>query len=92
MDNLYVGQTVYFSRIIPTGDVYDLIDLKIRTVDKDAKWFVGVDKKTRAAFLFHELDIDNIIFFDRKNALNKVKEAERSRKVKVEVKDCLEDS
>lgn len=51
MKDIYVGQTVYFARIIPSCDVYDLLDLKLRTVNKEGKWFVGCDKKTKSSVL-----------------------------------------
>ena len=90
MEDIYVGQTVYFARIIPPCDVYDLIDLKIRTVDKDAKWFVGCDKKTKAAFLFHNIDMHDVIFLKRNDALKRVKEAKKNRKERVLTIYCEE--
>ena len=92
MKDIYVGQTVYFARIILSCDVYDLLDLKLRTVNKEGKWFVGCDKKTKAAFLFHEIDIDDVIFLDRNYALKRVKEAKKNRKEKVFTIYCEEDN
>ena len=65
---------VYFARIIPTAGVFDVLELKIRTVEND--WFVGIEKRDKQAFLFADTDINKIIFADRNEALKVVKEAE----------------
>lgn len=66
MDDFKKGTIVYYAQILPTGDVYEVLTLKLRTVDKEARWFVGTDVKTKAAFLFNECDIGVVIFIDRK--------------------------
>ena len=92
MKDIYVGQTVYFTRIIPSCDVYDLLDLQLRTVNEEGKWFVGCDKKTKAAFLFYEIDIDNVVFLKRNDALKHIKETKKNRKGKVFTIYCEENS
>lgn len=80
-DRIYRGLTVYFSRIMPTQNIYEVKDLFVRTVAED--YFVATDKKDKHAFLFMYKDIDekdNNIFYDRKDAVKKVKEAEKNRK------------
>ena len=79
-DRIYRGLTVYFSRIMPTQNIYEVKDLYVRTVAED--YFVATDKKDKHAFLFMYKDIekDNNIFYDRKDAVKKVKEAEKNRK------------
>lgn len=69
---------VYYARIIPTTGIYDVCELKIRTVKDD--WFVGVDKRDKRAYLFYQKDIYNVIFFNRNDALNKVRAAESNKK------------
>ena len=78
MSDLKKKDTVYFSRIIPTSGIYDIIELKIRTVEDD--WFVGIDKRDKHAYLFTDDAINKTIFIDRKQALKKVKEAEFNKK------------
>ena len=78
MSDLKKKDTVYFSRIIPTSGIYDIIELKIRTVEDD--WFVGIDKRDKHAYLFTDDTINKTIFIDRKQALKKVKEAESNKK------------
>ena len=92
MDDFEQGTIVYYAQILPTGDVYEVLTLKLRTVDKEARWFVGTDVKTKAAFLFNECDIGVAIFIDRKEALEKVKEAKKNRKERVLTTYCEEDN
>lgn len=92
MDDFEKGTIVYYAQILPTGDVYEVLTLKLRTVDKEARWFVGTDVKTKAAFLFNECDIGVAIFIDRKEALEKVKEAKKNRKERVLTTYCEEDN
>lgn len=68
---------VYHTRIFPTLGIYDLDELKVRTVEDD--WFVAIEKSTRRAYLFSYDSINKTIFLDRKDALNKVKEAEANK-------------
>ena len=92
MDDFEKGTIVYYAQILPTGDVYEVLTLKLRTVDKEARWFVGTDVKTKAAFLFNECDIGIAVFIDRKEALEKVKNAKKNRKERVLTTYCEEDN
>lgn len=69
---------VYYARIIPNSDTYDVCELIIRTVEND--WFVGIDKRDKHAYLFSNNALDKDVFYDRKCALKKVKEAEKNKK------------
>lgn len=69
---------VYYARIIPNSDMYDVCELIIRTVEND--WFVGIDKRDKHAYLFSNNALDKDIFYDRKYALKKVKEAEKNKR------------
>lgn len=68
---------MYYARILSGTYVYDVCDLIIRTVEKD--WFVGVDKHDKHAYLFSYSDIDEKVFFNREQALQKVLEAEKNK-------------
>lgn len=70
------GQIVYYARILPTVDIFEILELKIRTVEED--YFVGTDNNTQQAFLFSNKAINKTIFFERKDALKIVKKAEKS--------------
>lgn len=66
---------IYYARILPKSRIFDVLELTVRTVEDT--WFVGIDKRNKQAFLFTYTDIDNIIFFNRKDALDKVLNAEK---------------
>ena len=78
MKVLTKGDTVYYARIIPSTDIYDLCELKIRTIYPDS--FVGVDKHTKQALVCDLADCDEKIFERREDALRVVKEAEKNKK------------
>lgn len=78
MSDLKRADIIYFARIIPTSGIYDVIELKVRTVEND--WFVGIDKRDKHAYLFSDDAINKTIFTDRKQALKKVKDAEANKK------------
>lgn len=69
---------VYYARIVPASNMYDVCELTIRTVEDN--WFVGIDKHDRHAYLFYNSDIGNIVFIERKDALEKVLNEELKRK------------
>lgn len=78
MSELKIKDIVYYTRILPAVGVYDILELKIRTVEDN--WFVGMEKRDKQAFLFHDKDINKTIFTDRKKALKVVNEAEKNKK------------
>ncbi len=78
MSDLKKKDIVYYARIIPGSYIYDVLELKVRTVEED--WFVGIEKRDKQAFLFADTDIDKIIFADRNKALEIVKKAEANKK------------
>ena len=67
---------VYYTKIITSCGIYDVYELRIRTVEDD--WFVGIEKRDEHAHLFNNSDIGNTIFTDRNEAVRKVKEAEKN--------------
>lgn len=71
------GQIVYYARIMPTVGIYEILELKIRTVEDT--FFVGTEKSTKHAYLFGYYCLDKQVFKDRKKALNLVKEAEKNK-------------
>lgn len=73
------GNKVYYARIIESSNIFDVLELKIRTVQDD--WFVGIEKRDKQAFLFQESDIGIRLFLDRDEALDKVLYAEKNKKI-----------
>ena len=76
-NTLNKGETIYYARIHPTLGIYDLCELNIRTVTD--KYFVGVDKHDKRARLFSASDINKIVFKNRNDCLNVLKEAEKNK-------------
>ena len=78
MSNLKKKDVVYYTRILPSSNVYDILEIKIRTVEDN--WFVGIEKRDKQAFLFHNADIDKTVFTSRNKALEVIKQAELNKK------------
>lgn len=72
------GDILYYSRVNPKAGIYDLCELKIRTVTDT--YFVGVDKKDKQAHIFGYNALNSIVFENRKDALNKLKYEENTNK------------
>ena len=68
---------VYYARIMPKLDVYDVYELRVRTVE-DA-YFSTIDKRDKKSYLFSYNDIGKIVFINRKDAVDKAKEAEKNK-------------
>ena len=64
------NDVLFYARILPASGIYDVLELKIRTVESN--WFVGIEKRDKQAFLFADTAIDKIIFADRNKALKVV--------------------
>ena len=78
MPQLKRKDIVYYARIIPNTGIYEVCELIIRTVADD--YFAGMDKRDKRTYLFGYNAIDNTVFVDRKDALNKMKIAESKQK------------
>lgn len=72
------GTRLYYSRIMPNVGIYEIIDLKVRTVGED--WFSATEEKTKHAFIFNEKDFERTVFLNRNDALALVKESEKHGK------------
>lgn len=69
---------LFFSRIIPNCGLYEILELKIRTVMPT--YFAGSDMRTKQSFLFDYGEINKTVFKDRKEALRVVKAAEKNKR------------
>lgn len=87
---LDVGTIVYYARVLPNTQVFDVHDLKIRTVSES--YFVGCDTKDKNAFLFPWSDLEEIVFTDRRKAVKYVKEAKKNNKERILTIDCEENN
>ena len=63
-------QTMYYARIIPNQNIYYVCDVLIRTITDT--YFVGMDKRTKQAYIFTYDCIDKTVFFNRGEASEKV--------------------
>lgn len=82
------GDILYVARIIPSCGIYEIIELKIRTVEDT--YFVGTDKYTKQAFLYGYGALETKVFRDRNKALQLVKKAEANGK-KISDEKCYEE-
>ena len=71
-----IGDVVYYARIMPTLGIYDVCELKIRTITDT--YFVGMDKRDKRAYLFSYNAVGKYIFSNRKDAVEKVIVTEES--------------
>ena len=77
MDEIYkIGDIVYYARIMPTLGIYDVCELKIRTIADT--YFVGTDKRDKRAFLLPYSAIGEYVVIERKDAVDKAISAEEN--------------
>ena len=65
--NLKVGQIMYWTRVHPQINIFDLYDLQIRTLYDT--YFACVDKRTKQSYVFSYNDVNKTIFINRDEAL-----------------------
>lgn len=65
---------VYYAQIIPKCRIYEVLELKVRTI-KD-NYFVAIEKRDKRAYLFYNKEIGSNIFLNRHEALEKVMQKE----------------
>ena len=69
---------MYYARISHNLGMYELCELKVRSVYDT--YFVALENRTKIAFLFGYNLIGDVVFFSRKEALEKVREAEKDKR------------
>ena len=74
------GDVFYYAQMMPTIPLFEVLELKVRTVEEN--WFVGIDKTSKHAYMFNINEIDKVVFKNRKKCLDVVTEAERKFKNK----------
>ena len=72
-----INDMLYHARVHKSLDLYDLDELKVRTVADT--YFVGVEKHTKRATLLPYSAIGDTVFFNRSEALDKVKKMESDK-------------
>ena len=76
-DKIRKNDIVYYARIMPKLGIFDVYDLKIRTVEDT--YFVAIDKRDKKSYLFNFTDINKTVFANREDALSKVKKEEKNK-------------
>lgn len=71
------GDIVFYARILPYVNVYEVCELIIRSIQET--YFVGVDKRDKRAYLFGYSALDKNVFKHRKDALETVIVAEENK-------------
>lgn len=77
-DKIKKGMILYYAQCMENIGIFNVLDLKIRTVTDE--YFVGIENRSKHAYLFSYKNIGKIVFFDRKEALEVVKEREKNCK------------
>ena len=72
------GNIVYYARIMPNLGIFDVYDVKIRTIADT--WFSGVEKRDKKVFLFPYSAINKYVFLNRKDAVDMAMNAEENNK------------
>lgn len=78
-----IGDIVYYAQIMPTIPIFEVLELKIRTINEsnlNDKWFVGTENHTKHAYLFEYDSINKTVFLNREEALKIVKQEEKKCK------------
>ena len=75
--NLKKKDILYYTKILPSVGIYEICELKVRTVEDD--YFVGIDKHDKHAYLLNYSAFGTTVFEDRKVALKVVQEAEKKK-------------
>ena len=70
------GDIIYYARIMPNLGIFDVYELKIRTIEDT--YFVGADKRDKRAFLLPYSAIGEYVFVSRKDAVDKAIIAEEN--------------
>ena len=76
-DKIRKNDIIYYARIMPKLGIFDVYDLKVRTIADT--YFVAIDKRDKKSYLFNYNDIGKTVFLNRQEAHKKTKEAEKNK-------------
>ena len=83
------GTVMYYARIAHNLGMYELCELKVRSVYDT--YFVALENRTKRAFPFAYSLIGDVVFLNRRDALDKVREAERNKPKNVSTETYYEE-
>ena len=69
--NISIGKVYYYARTIPSVGIFDVCELKIRTVEDG--YCVGVDKHDKHAYLLDDNTIKKDLYENRNDCLEAVR-------------------
>ena len=76
LNNVSVGDDLYYAQIFPTCNVYEVLELKVARIFKynDGKeaYFVGTEKFDKHSYLFGFSNLGKKVFKNRKECLDLV--------------------
>lgn len=75
--NIKVGDYIYWARVIPKLNMYDVLDLKVRAVTDT--YVTAVDTRNKQAYPFGFKCFGKIVFTNRSEAVEIVKDKELER-------------
>ena len=78
-DKPSLGDVLYYTQILPNVGVYNLLDMKVCTIYDT--YFATMEKRDKRRYLFYYTDINKIIFENRLEALEIIKEAEKNKPI-----------
>jgi hypothetical protein len=80
--DLQKGTSVIFARVIPATDCYELLNLHIVTVHED--YCTGTDQKTKQTYLFTPTYAEEVLFYNRKLAVEYLNSKKKGIKTNVD--------
>lgn len=69
------GDILFYIRFMPSVDISEICEVKIRTIENN--YFVGIGNTDKRAFLFGYDELNKTIFLNRKEALDKLRKLEK---------------
>lgn len=91
-ERIELGTYCYYARVIPTQDICETLELKIRAVNDIHKWFSGFcEYGDQQAFIFDFNEVDKVVFFNKQEADEIVSDHQDERKLYKHQKATTED-
>lgn len=81
IDNIKVGDKIFYTRFIPSCGISEILELYIKTCHEDS--ITTVDKKTKQMFLIGKKYYTTHVFLDRNEALKTLKRTEKENNYRV---------
>lgn len=91
-ERIELGTNCYYARVLPTQDICETLELKIRAVNDKHKWFSCFSEYgDQQAFIFNYNEVDKVVFFNKQEAGEIVSDHQDERKLYKHQKATFED-